>query len=102
RRMDADREIGRADRARADGRGRAAGELAVGLGHERGGALVARGDAPDAGGVETLEEAEEALAGHGERVPDADGAQGVRDEPPDGPGRRRHALRGWLGRGGAR
>ena len=89
RRVDADREVGGADGARADGRGRAAGELAVGLGHERGGALVAGGDDPDAGGVEALEQAEEALAGHGEGVADADGAEGVRDEPADGPGRRR-------------
>ena len=95
--VDADREVGGADGARADGRGRAARELAVGLGHERGGALVARGDDPDAGGVEALEQAEEALAGHGEGVADADGAEGVGDEPTDGPGRRRQRLRSGLG-----
>ena len=65
---------------------RAAGELAVGLGHERRRSLVAGADDPDAGRVEALEQAEEALAGHGERVADADGAEGVGDEPADGSG----------------
>ena len=47
-------------------------------------ALVAGGDDPDPGRVEALEQAEEALAGHGEGVADAGGAKGVRDEPADG------------------
>ena len=100
RRVDADREICGADCARADRRGGAARELAVGLGHERGGALVARGDDPDAGGVEALEQAEEALARDGECLPDADGAKRVRDEPTDGPRRCRQRLRSGLGGGG--
>ena len=63
---------------------RPAGQLAVGLGHERGGALVAGRDDPDPGALEGIEEAEERLARDGERVPDAGGAEGVGDEPADG------------------
>ena len=87
RRVDADREVRRADGPRADARRRSAGQLAVGLGHERGGALVASRDDADARLVEPLEQAEEALAGHGEGVPDADRSEGVRDEAADGPSR---------------
>ena len=83
--VDPDREVGGADGARAERRRRPAGELAVGLRHERGRALVARGDDADPGRLEALEQAEEALAGHRERVADAGGPQGVGDEPADGP-----------------
>ena len=48
-RVDADGEVGGADDARAEADGGAAGQLAVGLGGEGGGSLVARGDDPDAG-----------------------------------------------------
>ena len=84
--MDADREVRGADGAGRETDRRAAGQLAVGLGHERRGALVAGADDPDAGGVEALEQAEEAFARHGERVADADGAEGVGDVPADAAG----------------
>jgi hypothetical protein len=80
----------------------------VGLGHERGAALVSGRDDPDPRVAQPLEEPEEALARHGERVADAGGAQGVGDEAPDRPGtvgftpglgRRRLGGRG-LGLGG--
>ena len=57
------------------GRRRAAGQLAVGLGHERGGALVAGGDDPDPGALEGVEQAEERLARDGEGVADAGRAE---------------------------
>ena len=63
-----------------------AGQLAVGLGHERRAALVTRRHDPDAGVTEGVEQAEERLAGHGEGVADAGGAQRVGDEPTHGPG----------------
>ncbi len=85
-RVDADGEVRGADGARREADRRAAGQLAVGLGHERRRPLVAGADDPDAGGVEALEQAEEALARHGERVADADGTEGVGDEPADGSG----------------
>ena len=69
--------LARPDGARAEAGRRPAGQLAVGLGHERGAALVARGDDADAGVAEALEQAEEALAGHREGVADA-GARGAR------------------------
>ena len=82
-----------ADGARPEADRRAAGQLAVRLGHERGGALVARRDDADPGGLEGVEQAEERLAGHGEGVADAGRAERVGDEPADGPrsGRRRPA-----------
>ncbi len=82
--VDPDREVGGAHAAGPDRSGRAARQLAVRLGHERGGTLVARGDDPDPGGLEPFEQAEEALARDGEGIPDAGGAQGVGDEPTDG------------------
>ena len=48
RRVDADGEVGRADRARPEADRRPSGQLAVGLGHERGRALVAGRDDADA------------------------------------------------------
>ena len=84
-RVDPDREIRGPDAARAEADGGSTRELAVGLGHERGAALVASGDDADAGIAERIEEAEERFAGHGERVADAGAAQGVGDEAADGP-----------------
>ena len=83
----------------AEAGGRAAGELGVGLGHERGGALVAGRDDADAGGLEALEQAEEALARDGEGLADAGGAKRVGEEPADGPRRRRQRLRRGSARG---
>ena len=84
--VDPDGQVGAADGPGAEAGGRAAGQLPVGLGHERRTALVAGGHDPDPRVGERVEQPEERLAGHGERVPDAGGAQGVRDEPADGPG----------------
>ena len=84
-RVDADGEIRGPDAARAEADGGSTRELAVGLGHERGAALVAGGDDADAGITERVEEAQERFAGHGERVADAGAAQGVGDEAADGP-----------------
>ena len=101
RRVDPDGEIGGADRARREARGRPTGQLPVGLGHERGAALVPRRDDPDPGVAERVEQAEERLARNGERVAHAGGPQGVGDEPPDGPraGPRLDLRRGRLGLG---
>ena len=75
------------------------GELTVRLRHERRSALVACRDDANARSVEALEETEEALAGHGERIADRRGAQRISDEPPDRPraGRDRRRL-GRFGR----
>ena len=82
--MDADREVRAADGTRAEaGRG-ASGQLGVRLGHERGGALVPCRDDVDANGLEALEEAKEALAGHGERPADAGSADRVGEHATDG------------------
>jgi hypothetical protein len=81
--VDADREVRGTDGAGREADRGATGQLAMGLGHERGCALVAGADDPDAGRVEALEEAEEALAGHGERVAHADRAKGIGDVTPD-------------------
>ena len=48
-------------------------------------ALVAGRDDPDPGPFERVEQAEERLAGNREGVPDAGRAEGVGDEPADGP-----------------
>ena len=83
--VDADREVGGADGARSGARRRATGQLAVGLGHERGarprGASRRRG----CRAAPRPSRRPRKLAGHGERVPDAGGAEGVGDEPADGP-----------------
>ena len=50
-----------------------------------GAALVPCGDDADAGITKTVEEAEERLAGHGERVADTGSPECVGDEPADGP-----------------
>ena len=73
-----------ADGARPEADRRATGQLPVGLGHERGGALVAGRDDPDPGAVERVEQPEERFAGDGERVADAGGAERVGDEATDG------------------
>ena len=75
-RVDPDREVRAADGPRREARRRSAGQLAVGLGHERRGALVAGRDDADPDVAERIEQPEERLAGHGERVPDAGRAQG--------------------------
>ena len=56
----------------------------MGLGHESGTAFVPRRHDADAGVPERIEEAEEGLARHRERVPHPRRTQGVRDESPDG------------------
>ena len=84
-RVDADGQVAGADGARGQARRGATGQLPVGLGHERGRALVARGDDPDAGVAERVEQPEERLAGDGEGVADPGRAQGVGDQPADGP-----------------
>ena len=58
--MDPDREVRGSDGSRPEADGRATGQLAMGLGHERGRALVARRDHTDPGRLEAVEQAEEA------------------------------------------
>ena len=83
--MDPDGEVG-APTARVPRHDRRApGQLPVGLGHERRGALVAGRHDADAGAFERVEQAEEGLAGHGEGIPDAGRPEGVGDEPADRP-----------------
>ena len=60
--MDADGRMGRAGAAGDDADARATGELAVRLGHVRGGRLVPAGDQPDRCVVEPVEDVEETLA----------------------------------------
>ena len=79
--VDADREVGRADRSGPDARRWSTGQVPVGLGHERRSALVARGDHPDPDLVQGLEQTEEGLARHGERVANAGHPERVRHEP---------------------
>ena len=93
--VDPDRQVGRPDRARPEAGRRSAGQLSVGLGHERGRALVPGRDDADPGVAERLEDAEEALAGDGERVADAGGAQGLGHEMTG-----RTGLGRFLGRRG--
>ena len=77
--------FGAADGARPEADRRPPGQLPVRLGHERGAALVARGDDPDPGALERVEQAQERFAGDRERVAHAGRAEGVGDEPADGP-----------------
>ena len=84
-RVDPDPQVGATDGARPEGDRRSSGQLAVGLGHERGAVLVACRDDPDAGALEGVEQAEERFARDGERVAHAGGPQRVGDEPTDGP-----------------
>ena len=95
RRVDADREVRGADRARPEaGRG-PPGELAVGLGRERGATLVPRGDDPDPGRLEGVEHRQEALARDGEG--DAHAGRPERGGDQLGDRRRRARLRDGLG-----
>ena len=71
------------DRAGPEARGRPAGQLPVRLGGERGGALVARRDDADPRRVQRVEHRQEALAGDGERDPDAGRPQGRGDQLGD-------------------
>jgi hypothetical protein len=73
--VDADGEIRRSDGPGGEARGRTTRELAIRLGHEGGARLVAGRDHVDAGRLEPLEQAEEALAGHGEGVSHAGESQ---------------------------
>ena len=57
RRVDPDRQVRAADGARPEADGRPAGQLPVGLGHERGRTLVPGGDHPDPGPLEGVEQA---------------------------------------------
>ncbi len=59
RRVDPDGQVGPAHGTRPEADRRSAGELTVGFGHERGGALVAGRDHPDARALERVEQAEE-------------------------------------------
>ena len=83
--MDADGQVGPADGARAEADRRPAGQLSVGLGHEGGRTLVARGDDPDPRALERVEQAEEGFARDREGIADAGRAQGVGDESADRP-----------------
>ena len=93
-RVDPDRQVRGADGSGPECRSRSTSELAVGFGHERRGAFVADRDDADAGGLESFQETEEALARHGEGVANPGGAKGIGDESPDGP----RAGLGRLGR----
>ena len=79
--VDADRGVARAGAARHEQHAGLAGQLAVGLGHEGGAALLAAGDEADFGRVvERVEHFEIALAGDAERHLDAVRAQRRDDE----------------------
>src|SRR5581483_6854110 len=79
----ADGGVGGAGPARHEADARPAGELAVGLGHVAGAALVAAGDEADgvAGVVEGVERGEETLAGHLEDQVHAVDAKLVDEDP---------------------
>ena len=94
--VDPDGEVGRSHGPRPKAHRRTAGQLPIGLGHERRPALVAGRDDPDPGSLECVEDAEERLTRHGEGHADTGGAQRLGDEPADGP------RLGWLGRLGSR
>ena len=90
--VDADRGVAGAGAARHQQHAGLAGQLAVGLGHERGAALLAAGDEVDLGRVEErVEHLEIALAGDAERHLDAmrlEAARrpaGRRSKPEDSP-----------------
>ncbi len=85
-RVQRDGQVGGPDRSGRHGHGGAAGQLAVGLGHEARATLVARRDGPDRGIVERVEDTQEALAGDGERVPDAGRGQRLDDRAAAGRG----------------
>ena len=101
--MDADRKVGATDGSRPQADGRAPSQLAMGLGHERGRALVTGRDDADAGGFERIEQTEEGLTGHREGIADTGRAQRIGDEPTDRSLTRRRRrlglrrLRGGLG-----
>ena len=79
--VDADRGVAGAGPARHQQHPRLAGELAVGLGHERGAAFLAAGHETDLGRIEQrVEHFEIALAGDAERHVDAMRAQRGDDE----------------------
>ena len=84
--MDPDGQVGGPYGARPEADGRTAGQLAMGLRHERGRTLVAGRHDPDPGTLEGVEQAQEGLTGNGEGVPDAGAAERVRDEAADGVG----------------
>src|SRR6185503_20809729 len=81
--VDPDRQVGRSDGPRAETRSRAPGEVAVRFGHEGGATLVARCDHADTGVTKTVEEAEERLTRHRERVAHASGPQRLAHQPSD-------------------
>ncbi len=84
RRVDPDGEVRRPDRSCREADGRPTGQLPVRLGHEGRRTFVARGDDPDPGALEGVEQPQERLTRHGERIAHARRAQGVGDEPTDG------------------
>ena len=69
--VDAMGAVGGAGPARHHGDARAAGKLAVGLGHHRGAALLAADDVADRAVVERIEQPEIAFAGHAKGQIDA-------------------------------
>ncbi len=70
------------------------GQVAVGLGHERGATFVPRRHDPDAGSAELVQDAQERLTRDRERVADAGAAQRLCDEASDG---RRCGRCRWFG-----
>jgi len=87
-----DGEVGGADGARHESDGRTPCELPVRLGHEAGAILVPGRDDADALRGKRLKQAEETLAGDGERQPNARGAKSSGDVAADGD------AGDWLGR----
>ena len=79
--MDATRGVRRAGAARDHADARAAGELAVGVGHVGGADLVAAGDEAERRVVEGIEHGEVALAGDAEGDVDAVHDELVDEEP---------------------
>ena len=84
-RVDPDAEVRPAHGTRPEADRGPAGQLAMGLGHERRATLVTRGDDPDPGALERVEQAQERFARDGERVAHAGRPQRIGDEPSDRP-----------------
>ncbi len=92
-RVDPDGHVGSAHGSRPETHGRPACQLAVGFGHERGGAFVTGRDHPDARTFEGIEQPQERLARDGERIADTGAAERFGDEPAH---RSRADVRGGL------
>jgi hypothetical protein len=91
-RVHADRGIGRARAAGDETDAGAAGELAIGFGHERGAAFLAVDDEPDRRIVQRVEHVEVAFARHAEGDVDAVDVERIDQDLAAGTGRKRHVA----------